>query len=89
MLVGVAVLVLVALVVRTDQRSDPDKASSTPHLARFELTDHRGVVRTQEDFAGRWMLVFFGFANCPDICPTTLADIAAVVDQLGADAPKV
>ncbi len=89
MLVGVAAMVLAALVVWTDQRSDPGKASSTPHLARFELTDHTGVVRTQEDFAGRWMLVFFGFANCPDVCPTTLADIAAVVDDLGADAPKV
>ena len=89
MLVGVAAMVLAVLVVRTDQRSDLGKAPATPHLARFELTDHTGAVRTQEDFADRWMLVFFGFANCPDICPTTLADIAAVVDQLGADAPKV
>ena len=47
------------------------------------------MVRTQEDYAGRWMLVFFGFANCPDVCPTTLAEVAAVMDELGADAPQV
>ena len=89
MLVGVAAMVLAALMVWTDQRDDLGKASAAPHLAQFELTDHTGVVRTQEDFAGRWMLVFFGFANCPDVCPTTLADIAAVVDQLGGDAPRI
>ena len=89
MLVGVAAIVLAALLVWTDQRSDQGNASATPHLARFELSDHTGVVRTQDDFAGRWMLVFFGFASCPDVCPTTLADVAAIVDQLGTDAPKV
>jgi protein SCO1/2 len=57
--------------------------------ASFELTDHRGVVRSERDFAGRWMLIFFGFANCPDVCPTTLAEVAAVMDGLGSDAAKV
>ncbi len=47
------------------------------------------MLRTQEDFAGRWMLVFFGFANCPDVCPTTLAEIAAVMNGLGEDAAQV
>lgn len=57
--------------------------------ADFELTDHHGMVQTDEDFAGRWMLVFFGFANCPDVCPTTLAEVAAVMDALGSDATQV
>jgi len=57
--------------------------------ADFELTDRQGVVQTDEDFAGRWMLVFFGFANFPDVCPTTLAEVAAVMDALGSDATQV
>lgn len=51
--------------------------------AEFELVDHTGAPRTAEDYRGRWLLVFFGFANCPDVCPTTLAEVAAVMDQLG------
>lgn len=58
-------------------------------LADFELTDHQGMVRTDEEFAGKWLLVFFGFTNCPDICPTTLAEVAVVMDDLGPDADKV
>jgi len=57
--------------------------------AAFELTNHQGVVQTERDFAGRWMLIFFGFANCPDVCPTTLAEVAAVMEDLGTDAEKV
>ena len=51
--------------------------------AEFELVDHTGERRTAEDYRGRWLLVFFGFASCPSICPTTLAEVAAVMDQLG------
>lgn len=57
--------------------------------ANFELVDHNGRVRTQADFSGRWMLIFFGFVNCPDICPTTLAEIAAIMNVLGSEADKV
>ena len=57
--------------------------------ADFELTDHQGTVRTDEDFAGKWLLVFFGFTNCPDICPTTLAEVATVMDDLGPQADRV
>lgn len=51
--------------------------------AEFELTDHLGMVKRDEDFAGKWLLVFFGFTNCPDVCPTTLSEVAAVMDSLG------
>jgi protein SCO1/2 len=57
--------------------------------AAFELTDHQGMIRTERDFSKQWMLVFFGFANCPDVCPTTLAEVAAVMEGLGNDADKV
>ncbi|MEM5469798.1 MAG: SCO family protein [Paracoccaceae bacterium] len=56
--------------------------------AEFELTNHHGKVQTEGDFAGRWMLVFFGFANCPDVCPTTLAEVAAVMTGLGEESAQ-
>ena len=57
--------------------------------ADFELTDHNGMVQSDEDFHGRWMLVFFGFANCPDVCPLGLATIAQVMDDLGTQGASV
>lgn len=53
------------------------------------LTDHAGRPRTLEDFRGKALVVFFGFTHCPDICPTTLAEISAAVRSLGADAERV
>lgn len=55
----------------------------------FTLTDHTGQVVTQADYLDRWQLVFFGFTNCPDVCPTTLAYMASVLDILGDDADEV
>ena len=57
--------------------------------AKFELTDHKGKIRTEENFEGRWLLVFFGFANCPDVCPTTLAEVAVIMDELGPASEQV
>lgn len=89
-LVSVAALALVWLFLWADYRADLARAEREPGFqADFELTDHRGMLRTQEDFAGRWMLVFFGFANCPDVCPTTLSEVAAIMKGLGDDAEQV
>ena len=88
-LVGVAVLAFTLLLLWTDYRADQAREGASQFFASFELTDHTGMVRTPEDFAGRWMLVFFGFTNCPDVCPTTLADIAAVMEDLGERAKAV
>jgi cytochrome oxidase Cu insertion factor (SCO1/SenC/PrrC family) len=55
----------------------------------FELTDHTGHVRTQRDFRGQLMLVYFGFTYCPDICPTDLQAIGLALDKLGNDAARV
>lgn len=57
--------------------------------SEFDLVDHHGNRVTEEDFAGLWQLVFFGFTYCPDVCPTTLATIAEVLDTLGTDADQV
>ncbi|XP_069001579.1 protein SCO2 homolog, mitochondrial [Embiotoca jacksoni] len=52
----------------------------------FSLLDHRGVRRTKRDFAGRWVLLYFGFTHCPDICPDELDKLSAVVAALDRDA---
>jgi protein SCO1 len=55
----------------------------------FELVDLSGHAVTDRDLRGRWLLVFFGYTFCPDICPTTLGEIAAAMEQLGPLAAKV
>jgi protein SCO1 len=55
----------------------------------FSLTDTDGRPVTDATYRGRWMLVYFGYAYCPDICPTELQTISTVLDQLGPDAVKI
>jgi protein SCO1 len=55
----------------------------------FELVDQNGKRVTDQDFRGRYMLVFFGFTHCPDICPAELQVISAALDELGPKAKKV
>ena len=55
----------------------------------LSLNDHTGKPRTLADFQGRIVVVFFGFTQCPDVCPTTLAEMAKVIKELGADGGKV
>ena len=52
------------------------------------LTGHDGKPRALADFRGKVVVLFFGFTHCPDICPTTLADMAAVMKKLGPDAAR-
>jgi protein SCO1/2 len=63
--------------------------TGAPYGHTLELTDHTGKPRRLEDFRGKAVVLFFGFTHCPDICPTTLADIAAAVKSLGPDAERV
>jgi len=53
------------------------------------LTGHDGKPRTLADFRGKVVVLFFGYTHCPDICPTTLVDVAAVMKALGPDAARV
>ena len=55
----------------------------------FALTDHTGKKVTLADYRGRVVTIFFGFTQCPDVCPTALAEMRAVVEKLGADGPKL
>lgn len=55
----------------------------------LDLTDHTGRARTLGDFKGKLVVLFFGYTQCPDVCPTTLATMAEAMKQLGADADRV
>lgn len=55
----------------------------------FSLTDHNGKRRTLSDFKGKVVIAFFGYTQCPDVCPTTMAEMAGVLKQLGPDADRV
>lgn len=55
----------------------------------FALVDHTGTNRTNEDFRGKLMLIYFGFTYCPDICPTDLQNIGLAIDQLGPAGDKI
>jgi len=53
------------------------------------LTDHTGAPRSLADFAGKVVVLFFGFTQCPDVCPTTLATMSDVMKRLGPDSDRV
>jgi len=55
----------------------------------FLLTDQNGLKRSDTDFRGHWVLLYFGYTYCPDVCPTTLAMIASALEKLGPDASRV
>ena len=55
----------------------------------FALTDHTGKQRALADFRGKAVVVFFGYTQCPDVCPTTLSALAEAMKMLGPDASKV
>lgn len=60
-----------------------------PYGQDFALTDHNGKARTLADFKGKVVIMFFGFTQCPDVCPTALAEMAAMMQQLGAQSDQV
>ncbi len=57
--------------------------------ADFHLTDHNGKPRSLGDFKGKVVVMFFGYTHCPDVCPTTLANLAHTLSLLGKDADRV
>jgi cytochrome oxidase Cu insertion factor (SCO1/SenC/PrrC family) len=62
---------------------------SVPSGGPFELTDEKGPRITDADYRGRWMLVFFGYTNCPDEYPLTLQKMATTLQDLGPLAGRV
>ncbi|PIW30527.1 MAG: SCO family protein [Rhodospirillales bacterium CG15_BIG_FIL_POST_REV_8_21_14_020_66_15] len=95
---GLAVLILIAAGAVVFQRSLDETGRATTATGTapevkiggpFTLTDHTGRQVTEADFRGRYMLIFFGYTFCPDVCPTSLTEISAAMDKLGDRAAKV
>jgi protein SCO1/2 len=55
----------------------------------FQLTDQNGMPKSDADFRGKYMLLFFGYTYCPDVCPTTLAVMSAALDRMGQRADRI
>ena len=55
----------------------------------FQLTDHNGQLRSLKDFRGKLVIIFFGYTQCPDVCPTSMAELAEVKKMLGKDGDKL
>lgn len=74
----------------------PDKPSfrgiditGADYARNFAMPDFNGQMRTIADFKGRVVVVFFGFTQCPDVCPTAMSDLAQARDLLGKDGARV
>jgi len=94
-LIGVALGVLTAILVlpRPDAAVRTSGGVVTTGKALvggpFSLVDHTGKPVTDRDFRGRYLLVFFGFTHCPDVCPAALQTVTAALGMLGAKANRV
>ncbi|SJM33706.1 SCO family protein [Mesorhizobium delmotii] len=91
-LIAAASLLLIYLLVAGTASRDNSLARSdtqTGQLALggpFNMVSHEGKTVTEQSYAGKGWLMFMGFTNCPDICPTTLAEMSSWFDALGAEA---
>ena len=94
-LVLIAVVAFTAAVAAVALWFTPDPKTATVTTGEaliggpFTLTDADGKRRTDAEFRGRHMLVFFGFTNCPDFCPTALSTMSQALEKLGPKAEKL
>ena len=84
-------LAMALLLAGCDSRPQFDNAdiSAAGYATDFALTDHNGKPRTMADFRGKAVVIFFGYTQCPDVCPTTMTGMAEAMKLLGAEAAKV
>lgn len=81
---------LAAYLLGTGGRNEPPELGGEVAIGGpFALTDQTGRLVTEQDFRGEYLLVFFGFTHCPDVCPTTLQTISIALDLLGERAGEV
>ena len=90
-----ALFALALLLVACDKVSNKPVAfnnvdmTGADYARDFALVDHTGKPRTLADFKGKVVFLFFGYTQCPDVCPTTMAEMAAVMQALGPQAEQV
>ena len=91
--VAIASVIGVYVYVRNKKLAERDK-ERTRSIGQaaiggsYELVDHEGKVRGSKDFLGKWVLLYFGFTHCPDICPDEMEKLAKVYDILKAEGKK-
>jgi protein SCO1 len=83
---GLLAIAATSYVMHLDQNAEDARV---PIGGPFELVDQDGRVVTEQDFAGRLMLVYFGYTFCPDVCPTSLQTMSVALEELGEDAEDV
>ncbi len=88
-LLGLAAALIVAVGAAAWLWASPDAAEASVIGGPFQLTDGAGKTVTNRSFHGKYLLVYFGYTFCPDVCPTTLNTIAGAMDALGAKADQV
>jgi protein SCO1/2 len=69
--------------------ADGEEQPEAGIVSRYLLMDHRGRAVTDQDFPGRFQLISFGYTFCPDICPTTLAEMSLIMGKLGKQADRL
>jgi protein SCO1/2 len=90
---GAALVASTASLVAACSESKPQFSAidmtGADYAKDFNLPDQDGRMRSLKDFAGKVVVLFFGYTQCPDVCPTTMTELAQVKKQLGADGDKV
>lgn len=90
---GIGLVVWLGLIISIDHQGHDTGTlaadESSVFAPTFKLVSDTRQTVTEAAWPGKWLLVFFGFTNCPDICPTTLSDIAAVMDGLGSESDSI
>lgn len=72
-----------------NQSFNATDVSGADFAATLNLTDHTGKPRSLTDFQGKVIVLFFGYTHCPDVCPTTMADLKNAMKMLGTEAEQV
>lgn len=89
----IASFVVALLLTACNLNKEPELYGTDVTGASFaqtlSLTDHTGKPRTLEDFKGKVVVLFFGYTQCPDVCPTTMADLAQTMKLLGPKSDEV
>ncbi|HZV61916.1 MAG TPA: SCO family protein [Methylophilaceae bacterium] len=89
----IASFVVAILLTACNLNKEPELYGTDVTGASFantlSLTDHTGKPRTLEDFKGKVVVLFFGYTQCPDVCPTTMADLAQAMKLLGPKSDEV
>jgi protein SCO1/2 len=91
---NILIMIFVSLITACGEPSIPSPFHAIDvtwqhNHADFHLADFNGKPRSLADFNGKVVVLFFGYTHCPEVCPTTLADLAQLMRQLGKDSERV